>query len=62
MERNLQKYPLLTGVSQGSILGPLLFVICFKDFHDCLRNSEAIKYADDTVVYYAASDIKEIIE
>ena len=44
------KYPLLTGVPQGSILVALLFAIFFNDFYDYLRNSEAIMYADDTVV------------
>ena len=51
------KYPLLTGLPQGPILGSLLFVIFFNDFEDCLGNSEAIIYAEDNVVYYVASDI-----
>ena len=54
------KYPLLTGVPQGSILGTSLFVIFSNDFHDCLKNPETIIYVDDTVVYCAASDIKII--
>ena len=40
--------------------GPLLFAIFFNDFHDCLRNSKAIMYVEDTVVYYAASHINII--
>lgn len=32
------KYPLLTGVPEGYIVSPLLFVIFFNDFHDCFRN------------------------
>ena len=51
--------PLLTGVPQGTILGPLLFVI-FNDFAEILQHSEVIQYADDTVIFVADSNVNEI--
>ena len=39
------------GLPQGSILGPLLFLIFVNDFHDSLSHSNAIMYADDTSLY-----------
>ena len=53
--------PLTSGVPQGSILGPLLFLLFFDDFPDTLRNCRCIMYADDTVVYVDSAK-KETIE
>ena len=36
---------------QGSILGPILFLIYFNDFKECLQHSKVINFVDDTVVY-----------
>ena len=51
---------LYTGVPQGSILGPLLFIILFNDIASVLQHSRIVKYADDTVIYLADKDLKNV--
>ena len=50
--------PLFTGVPQGSILGPLLFLVLYNDLTDLETNSRVLKYADDTVVFCSERTLK----
>jgi len=45
------------GVPQGSVLGPLLFIIYTNDLPNCLNYSKAIQFADDTMVFLSSADI-----
>ena len=48
------------GVPQGTILGPLLFLLCINDLPNCLSNCEPRMYADDTYLTYASNNIHNI--
>jgi hypothetical protein len=44
-------------VSQGSVLGTLLFLIFMNYLPFCLTDTNAILFADDTTLYAAHEDI-----
>ena len=56
-----EHYKLSCGVPQGSILGPLLFLIYINDLPHCLQHSTARMYADDTNITTSGASLQEII-
>ena len=51
---------IVCGVPQGSVLGPLLFLIYVNDLHRAIPNDTPKLFADDTNVFTIGKDISEV--
>ena len=57
---NSKQKPITCGVPQGSVLGPLFFLLCINDLPNVSDTLFAILFADDTSVFLEGNDLVEI--
>ena len=53
---------IIFGVPQGSILGPLLFMIFICDLFIVIRDIDCVSYADDTTPYVYGQNFDDVIK
>ncbi|KAL5253382.1 hypothetical protein ACHWQZ_G013235 [Mnemiopsis leidyi] len=54
--------PVQYGVPQGSVLGPLLFILYINDICNISTDAKLVLFADDTNIFVAAESISKVYE
>ena len=52
-------HPVISGVAQGTVLGPLLFLIMIADIGKDVSSSKLVSFADDTRLYSGVGDVTD---
>ena len=54
-----EDHPMLSGVPQGTVLGPLLFLIMISDIEKDVSASKLVSFTDDTRLYTGVGDVTD---
>ena len=57
-----EDHPVLSGVPQGTVLGPLLFLIMISDIDKDVSASKLVSFTDDTRLYSGVGDVADCDE
>ena len=56
-----QTLPITCGVPQGSVFGPLFFILFINDLHKSCPEGKTRLFADDTTIFLHRSNVNDII-
>ena len=54
-----RELPVTSGVQQGALLGPILFLLFVDDLSDTVKTSRVVCYADDTKIFKSIDSITD---